>query len=66
MMALRNHTNGYPTVGPNKVDVGFSDGSNTDLLKCSGQKGSEGANKRNGPTTNSTSQRHVHLLTPRK
>lgn len=63
MMALRTHTNGYPTVRSNKIDVRFGDASNTDLIKCSGQKGSKGANKGNGPTTNSTSQRHVHLLT---
>ena len=61
MMALRTHTNRYPAVGPNDVDVAFKDGSYTDLIKCSGQKDSEGANENNGPTTDGTSQRHVHL-----
>lgn len=48
-------------MGPNKVDVGFRDGSHPDLIKCSGQEGSEGANESNSATTGGTSQRHAHL-----
>ena len=40
--------NRYLAVGPNTVDL--RDGSNPDLIKCLGQKGSAGANKSNGPT----------------
>lgn len=61
MMALRTHTYGHPTVGPNKIDVGLRDGSHPDLIKGSGQKGSEGASKSHGATTGDTSQRHTHL-----
>lgn len=61
MTALRTHTYGYPAVGPNKVDAGSRDGSHPDLIKCSGQKGSEGAKKSNHPTTGGASQCHAHL-----
>lgn len=61
MLTLKTHTYGYPTVGPNEVDVGLSDGSHADLVKRSGQKGSEGTHESNGPITGGTSQCHVHL-----
>ena len=61
MTALRTHTYGYPAVGPNEVDVALRDGSQPDLIKCSAQKGSEGANKSNSPTTGGASQSHAHL-----
>lgn len=48
-------------MGPNKVDVDLRDGSHPDLIKCSGQEGSEGASKSNGPTTGGASQCHAHL-----
>lgn len=53
-------TNRSPSVAPNKVDVGLSDGSHLDLIKCSGQKGNEVANKSNGPTVGGASQSHAH------
>lgn len=61
MIVLKTHTNGYPAVGPNKVDAGLKHGSHPDLIKCSGQKGSKGASKSHGPTTVGASQGHAHL-----
>lgn len=61
MTIFRMHTNRYPTMGTNKVDVHLRDGSQVYLIKCLGEKGSEGANKSNGPVTGGTAQSHIHL-----
>jgi hypothetical protein len=55
MTMLRIHTSRYPAVTTNKVDVDLRDGSQSDLIKCSGEKGSEGVSKNNGPVTGGAS-----------
>lgn len=61
MAAFGTRTHGHPTVGANKADAGFTDGSCAQLTECSGQKGGKGACKSYGPTTDGTAQCHVHL-----
>lgn len=57
----RRLTDGDAAVGPYQVDIWLGDGSHTDLVIGSGEKGSKRAGKHNRAVSGGTANGHTHL-----